>query len=264
MRQAIIVLAIVAVVFAILFGWRSWLNMAPPPAAPPPTQVVATVVTATEISDALEAVGSLGAVREVMLASEVAGRVSAIRFTEGAYVGKGATLVQLNDGPERADRAAAVARAEFARQQLARARKLVISGAESREMVQQRQSEYDQARAAISQLDARLVQKRIAAPFSGRLGIRRVNPGQFLDAGDEVATLTRSEQAVCRFFRAAAGSVEVEYRRRGDGEIGRPGRAANFRDGWPRSSRGFLKTAATSGCAPNWPIPIRRFAPACT
>src|SRR5690606_28143658 len=83
-----------------------------------------------------------------------------------------------------------IARREFARQQLARARELLKTGAESRETVDQRQSEYDQAKAAVGQLDARLVQKRIVAPFSGQLGVHRVNPGQYLNPGDEVASLT--------------------------------------------------------------------------
>lgn len=128
-RAAIIVVVAVVAIFAVLFGWRALRNSAPPPPAPPPTAVVAAVATPTTVPDALEAVGTLRAVREVMLAPEVAGRVAAIRFSGGQYVGAGAALVQLYDGPERADRQAAVARAELARVLLARSRELVPSGA---------------------------------------------------------------------------------------------------------------------------------------
>lgn len=190
LRQIAIVLGTVVLIFLLLFGWRAWRNSAPPPPPPPPTGVVAAVVNPTDVPSALMAVGSLRAVREVMLAPEVAGRVSAIRFRPGQTVGAGATLVQLYDGPERADRAAAVARANLARLQLARSRELVPVGAESREVLQQRQAEYAQAAAAISQLDARLSQKRIAAPFAGQIGVRRVNLGQYLNPGDAVASLT--------------------------------------------------------------------------
>lgn len=198
-RQGVIVVAAVVAIFVLLFLWRSWLNAAPPPQAPPPTGVVATVVAPTDVPNALEAVGSLRAVREVMLSPEVAGRVTALRFNAGQRVGAGATLVELNAGPERADRAAAAARAEFARLQLARSRQLVPAGAESREMLQQRQAEYDQAIAAVRQIDARLAQKRIAAPFSGEIGVRRVNLGQYLNPGDEVATLTSLDQLFVDF-----------------------------------------------------------------
>ena len=190
LRPAIIVMVVVVAIFAVLFAWRALRAAPPPQSAPPPTSVVAAVVNPISVPSALEAVGSLRAVREVMLAPEVAGRVASIGFTGGQYVGAGATLVQLYDGPERADRAAALARAEFARLQLARSRQLVPSGAESREMLQQRQAEYDQAVAAVRQLDARLVQKRVAAPFAGQIGVRQVNPGQYLNPGDKIASLT--------------------------------------------------------------------------
>ena len=199
LRSAIIVLLVVAAIFALLFAWRAWRHAVPPPPAPPPTSVVATVVQPTSVPAALEAVGTLRAVREVMLAPEVAGRISAISFAGGQYVGAGATLIQLYDGPERADRTAALAKAEFARLQLARSRQLVPSGAESREMLQQRQAEYDQAVAAVRQLDARLVQKRVAAPFGGQIGVRQVNMGQYVGPGDKIASLTALDQLFVDF-----------------------------------------------------------------
>jgi multidrug efflux system membrane fusion protein len=198
-RQIVIVLGAVAAIFVLLFLWRSWLDAAPPPAAPPPTTVVATVVSPTSVPAALEAVGSLRGVREVMLAPEVAGRITGISFTPGQSVGAGTTLVRLNDGPERADRAAAAAKAEFSRLQLARSRELVPTGAESREMLQQRQAEYGQAVAAVQQLDARLAQKRIAAPFAGVIGLRRVNLGQYVNPGDTIASLTSLDQLYVDF-----------------------------------------------------------------
>jgi len=199
LRPAIIVVVAVVAIFVLLFGWRAWRTAPPPQSAPPPTSVVATVVNPTSVPAALEAVGSLRAVREVMLAPEVAGRVASLGFTGGQYVGAGATLVQLYDGPERADRQAAAAKAEFARLQLARSRQLAPSGAESREMLQQRQAEYDQAVAAVRQLDARLVQKRVAAPFAGQVGVRQVNLGQYLNPGDQIASLTALDQLFVDF-----------------------------------------------------------------
>ncbi|MDX3885066.1 MAG: efflux RND transporter periplasmic adaptor subunit [Sphingomonas sp.] len=183
-------LAATLLLFGALYGWRTLRNAAPPPQAPPPVSVAAVVATPVDVPVALEAVGSLRAVREVVLAPEVAGRVVGIRFTAGARVQAGAPLVELYDAPERADRAAAAARAAFARLQLSRSRELEPSGAESRELLQQRQAEYDQAIAAVRQLDARIAQKLVRAPFAGELGIRQINPGQYLNPGDPIATLT--------------------------------------------------------------------------
>ena len=198
-RQALIALAIVGLTFGLFFGWR-WLRVGiPPQAAPPAVAVVATAVTPREVPSALEAVGSLRAVQEVTLAPEVAGRVTAIALQPGVRVSRGAALVQLYDAPEQADRVAALARMKLAAAQLARTRSLVPGGAESQELLQQRQAEYDQAAAAVRQLDARIAQKRIRATFSGQIGIRRINLGQYLNPGDAVATLTAIDRLYADF-----------------------------------------------------------------
>lgn len=198
-RQAALAVGLIILVFGLLFLWRSWRNAAPPPAERPPVAVTATFVEPRDVPAALQAVGSLRAVQEVMLAPEVAGRVTAIRFQPGARVGAGAPLVQLFDGPERADRAAAVAKADLARVQLARSRELAPSGAESKDVLDQRRAEYAQAMAAVHQLDARIAQKRVVAPFAGQIGVRRINLGQYLNPGDAVASLTALDRLYADF-----------------------------------------------------------------
>lgn len=198
-RQAAMALGLIAFLFLLLFFWRGWRNAPPAEAAAPPTAVAAMVVQPRAVPAAIEAVGSLRAVQEVMLAPEVAGRVTAIRFRPGAHVGAGTPLVQLYDGPERADRAAALARAELARLQLGRTRELVPTGAESQSLLDQRRAEYAEAMAAVRQLDARIAQKRIAAPFAGQIGVRKVNKGQYLNPGDAVASLTALDRLYADF-----------------------------------------------------------------
>ncbi|MFA5629960.1 MAG: efflux RND transporter periplasmic adaptor subunit [Porticoccaceae bacterium] len=157
------------------------------------------VVAPMAMPVSLKAVGSLSAVREVLLSPETAGRVVAIGFEAGAKVEAGAKLVQLYDAPERADRAAALARANLARTQLERATTLVPTGAESRAMLDQRSAERDQALAEVQQLDARIDQKQIRAPFAGTLGIRLINLGQYLNPGDAIATLSDSSELFVNF-----------------------------------------------------------------
>lgn len=200
-RRRSIAITVVAMIllFAALFGWRSLRDAAPAQGAPPPVTVAAMTVVQTDAPASLEAVGSMRAVREVMLAPEVAGRIVGVHFQAGQRVGAGAPLVQLYDAPERADRAAAAARANFARIQLARSSELAPTGAEPREILEQRRAELAQAGAAVSQLDARIAQKRIRAPFAGSIGIRRVNLGQYLNPGDTVATLTDLDQLYVDF-----------------------------------------------------------------
>lgn len=189
-RTIALTVIVLVVILGGLFLWRTlksgqgqnWQQQAVP--------VAAVVVAPRDVPSSLNAVGTLRGVREVTLSSEVAGRVSDINFSAGANVRAGALLVQLFDGPERADREAAKARAAFSGIQLARSEQLAPTGAEPRELLQQRRAERDQAIAAVRQIDARLIQKQVRAPFSGEIGIRRVNLGQFINPGDPVATLT--------------------------------------------------------------------------
>ncbi|SEL79718.1 membrane fusion protein, multidrug efflux system [Sphingomonas palmae] len=196
----VIAVIALALVFGGVFLWRSIRSSASAVAyAPPPVEVSTATVRTETLPQAIEATGTLQAVREVTLAPEVPGRVTAIRFEAGQQVGQGAELLQLFDAPERADRAAAQARARFAQIQYQRSRELAPTGAEPRELLQQREAELAQARAAIQQLDARIAQKTVRAPFGGRIGIRRVNPGQYVNAGDPLATLTALDRLYVNF-----------------------------------------------------------------
>jgi membrane fusion protein, multidrug efflux system len=196
--MAITSVALVAVLGG-LFGWRVLRGQQDQGWAPQAVQVAAVEVVPHDIPAAIEAVGTLSAMREVVLSPEVAGRIAAIGFSAGQQVGAGRLLVQLYDGPEQADRQSAAARAAFAQAQFARSQGLASSGAESREVLEQRRADRDAAAAALRQVEARLVQKQVRAPFAGQIGIRRVNLGQYLNPGDGVATLTALDQLYVDF-----------------------------------------------------------------
>ncbi len=198
-RTIALTLLVLVIVLGVLFGWRALRSGSAQGWQQQDTMVAAMVVEPQDVPVNLEAVGSLSAVREVLLAPEVSGRVSSIRFKAGDYVRSGALLVQLYDGPEQADRKAAKARADFALLQLERSKELAPTGAEPRQLLEERQAQYDQAVAEIAQLDARIRQKQVRAPFSGQIGIREVDPGQYMNAGDPVASLTAMNQLFVDF-----------------------------------------------------------------
>lgn len=198
-RTAIVCVSALAVILAGLCAWRAVHKVSAAPATRPPALVSVVRAEPRTIVGELQAVGSLQAVREVLLAPDTSGRVVAINFMAGQVVKEGSILVQLYDAPEQAERSAAAAKAEFAQLQLQRSRKLAPSGAEPRELLEQRKAEAAQTTAAVRQLDARIQQKHIRAPFSGQLGIRRVNVGQYLNAGDVIATLTQLDPLYVNF-----------------------------------------------------------------
>lgn len=196
----LIVVLLLAVIFGGIYLWRgARLAASSAGYAPPPVEVSATPVAAETLPQFLSTTGSLVAVQGVQLAPEVAGRIVSIRFQAGQQVTSGAVLVQLFDAPERADRAAAVARLNLAQTQVQRSRSLAPTGAEPREFLQQREAELAQAQAAIEQIDARIAQRTITAPFGGQIGVRQVNLGQFVNAGDPIATLTALDRLYVNF-----------------------------------------------------------------
>lgn len=198
-KPIIISLVGLAVIFGLLYAWRAARTPSGGPPERPPALVSTLRAEPRNVADELQAVGSLQAVREVLLAPDTAGRVTAIHFTAGQTVRADAPLVQLFDAPEQADRAAAVARADFAQLQLRRSQELAPTGAEPRELLEQRKAEAAQAIAAVRQLDARIQQKNIRAPFPGQIGVRRINLGQYLNAGDAIATLTQLDPLYVNF-----------------------------------------------------------------
>ncbi|ALK34878.1 efflux RND transporter periplasmic adaptor subunit [Burkholderia plantarii] len=192
-RTKPIVISVVGlvVVFGLLYAWRAARSGGAEQQAMPPIPVSTIRAEPRSVAEEWQAVGSLQAVQEVLLAPDTSGRVTAVNFDAGQSVKEGTVLIQLYDAPELADRAAAVAKADFAQLQLRRSRALAPTGAESRELLEQHEADAAQAAAAVRQLDARIQQKTIRAPFSGQLGIRRIDLGQYLNAGDAIATLTQ-------------------------------------------------------------------------
>lgn len=137
--------------------------------------VATTHAQKTSWQGALSAVGSLHAVEGADMAPEVTGIVTRIGFKPGEDVRKGALLVQLRDDSERATY-------EEAQRNYKRAASLIKTQAIS-------QSDYDAAVAAYGTAKAALVKKAITAPFSGRVGIRQVDVGQYVGAGTVLVTL---------------------------------------------------------------------------
>ena len=157
---------------------------------PPPAQISAAEVKTEAVPRFATGIGSVAAIHQVTINPEVGGRVTKIFFEPGASVKAGDPLVQLNDGPERGDLASYEAQARWAQTTLERSNQLAQREFAARETVDQKQSQLDQARAMIIKTEALIAQKLIRAPFSGQLGTRQVEVGQYLNPGAAIVTLT--------------------------------------------------------------------------
>jgi membrane fusion protein (multidrug efflux system) len=156
---------------------------------PPPEAVTTVVAHETRWPETVDVIGSVSAVHGVTLSADLPGTVESIEFQSGANVAAGAVIVRLDARQERAQLAAAQAQQELARLNLERMTRL-----RDKEVVAQ--SELDAVAAAAKQADARvgeiratIERKQVRAPFAGRLGIRQVNLGQYLNAGEPIVPL---------------------------------------------------------------------------
>ncbi|MFJ4374411.1 efflux RND transporter periplasmic adaptor subunit [Pseudomonas japonica] len=181
--------AALLVVLAVVGGLAGRTPSAQATAAWPVTKVALARVTAIQAPRQQFAVGELEAANQVQLAAESAGRVVRIAFESGQVVKAGQLLVQLNDAPEQAERLRLRAQLGNAEALLQRTRKLRASNVTSQEQLDNASTAMEMARGELQQVEARIAQKAIVAPFSGKLGIRRVHQGQYLNAGETIASL---------------------------------------------------------------------------
>ena len=156
----------------------------------PPTTVTSASVKEEDWAPRLTAVGSVSAVQGAVVSTELAGVVSEINFDNGAPAKKGEVLMKLDASQEEALLRSAEADAQLARTDLERARDLamkkVVSGAE----LDSAQSKFRRMNAVVDQMRSSIAKKTVTAPFDGQLGIRQVNVGQMINAGQQVVGLT--------------------------------------------------------------------------
>jgi membrane fusion protein (multidrug efflux system) len=156
---------------------------------PPPEAVSTTPATLQTWEASLPAVGTVASAKGVQISSEVPGVVKKIGFESGKLVKKGDVLVVLDSRVERAQLSSAQVRRDLANTNVKRSRTLGAAGAESQAQLDTDENALAQATAEIEVLRAQIARKTIRAPFSGRLGIRAVNLGQYLNPGTAITTL---------------------------------------------------------------------------
>ncbi len=156
---------------------------------PPPETVTTAEVKADRWQPTLTAIGSVTAVQGVTVSAETSGTVKTIAFESGAMVKAGEALVELDAAIEQAQLRSAAASADLARANLERTRTMRGKNLASAADFDAAEAQAKQTIAQMDNIRAVLAKKTIRAPFAGRLGIRRVNLGQFLDNGAAIVSL---------------------------------------------------------------------------
>lgn len=168
-------------------------------AGPPPEAVNTRLAEEQSWEGLLSATGTVVTERGVTLSNDAAGVVSKLQFESGQNVKQGQVLVELDASVERAQLASLIARQRLAKQSLDRSEKLLPTGAIPQAQFDADQSAYDSLGADINALQAEIDRKVVRAPFSGRLGIRAINRGQYLAPGTAITLLDSSDAVYVDF-----------------------------------------------------------------
>jgi membrane fusion protein (multidrug efflux system) len=158
--------------------------------APPATTVSSVMAKEEDWAPILSSVGSISAVQGAVVSAELAGTVSEINFKNGAEAKKGEVLMKLDTSQEEALLRSAEAEAQLANTDLERARDLAMKKVVSSAELDAAQSKFRRLSAVVDQMRSSIAKKSLIAPFDGQLGIRQVNVGQTITAGQEVVQLT--------------------------------------------------------------------------
>ena len=156
---------------------------------PPPEAVTSIVAHREQWPATLSVIGTMEAVQGVTVSADLPGAVARIDFDSGKSVHAGDVLVELDTRQERAQLASLEAQRDLARVNYDRAQQLVDEGVISRVEYDQATSQRKATEANVAEIRATIERKTIRAPFSGILGIRQVNLGQYLSAGQAIVSL---------------------------------------------------------------------------
>ena len=201
-KRMFIMLGSVVVLIAVLaFGKflqiKQLIASAPKPGAQTVSAAKAEVL---EWQPQIAAVGTVSAFRGVDLSSEVTGLVREVLFKSGQNVKRGDLLIQLNADADIAQLHALEAAAELSATVLKRDQAQLAAEGVSQAQVDADAADLKSKRAQVAQQAALVEKKSIRAPFSGRLGITTVNPGQYVNTGDKLVTLQTIDPVYVDFF----------------------------------------------------------------
>lgn len=178
---------------------------------PPPEAVTTVLAKREQWSSGMNVIGSVEAVQGVTVAADLPGTVAKIYFDSGKSVHQGDVLVELDTRQERAQLASLEAQRDLAKVNYDRYQELSKQGVISRMDYDKASADQRQTDANVAEIKATIERKTIRAPFSGILGIRKINLGEYLAAGAPIVSLQSLNPIYVDFGvpQQNAGQVQV-------------------------------------------------------
>jgi membrane fusion protein (multidrug efflux system) len=214
-RRMLLMLAVVAVVITAL-GFMKYRQVetavhAASSFQPPPEAVTSIVAKQEHWPATMSVIGTMEAVQGVTVSADLPGSVAKINFESGQFVHKGDVLVELDTRQEVSQLAALEAQRDLAKLNYDRSQELSRQGVISRMDYDRASADHKQTEANVGEIRATIERKTIRAPFSGVLGIRKINLGQYLAAGAAIVPLQALNPIYVDFGvpQQEAGKVKV-------------------------------------------------------
>lgn len=192
-KRMTLMLFVVGVFFGGVFGWKAFqayqMSQQMMSQRMPEITVSTTVASAETWTPVIPSVGTLRASQGVDITAQEAGIITELRFESGAVVEKGDLLAQQYVDDERARLKALEADVELAELNLVRAQDLLDKDLNSQFEYDTRKTDRDRAVAQARNVRLVIDKKTIRAPFSGRIGIRQIDLGEYVEPGDQIVRL---------------------------------------------------------------------------
>ena len=202
-KRMILMLLAVGLFFGSLFGWKAFvgeqIRLAIAASGPPVATVSVATVQRAQWQPTIDTVATLNADQSVDVSAQVGGQVTEIHFQSGDEVARGALLMRQYADDDRAQLRALQADLRLAELELARIEQLVKEKLVPQRDLDVAESSLERTRAEVENLDVAIGKKTIRAPFAGRLGIRKVNLGQFIEPGDPIVRLESLDRLYADF-----------------------------------------------------------------
>ena len=203
-KRMIIMLLCVVILFGVVFSLKGLQSHVKKEVRKKHQNFIVTVSSITVQQEKwrpiLNAVGSSRTVEGVYVTTELGGMITNVDFMPGTTVQKGKLLVQLDIKPDVAKLHELEADAEFAKITYRRNQRQYRIGAVSQEELDGDRAKYEATAAAVVEQKATIAKKIIRAPFTGQLGVRLVNVGQYINPGDQIAILEMLDPIYMDFY----------------------------------------------------------------
>lgn len=164
-----------------------------------PISVNYIIATQFDFKTKVYSSGKIGALNEVEIKPEVAGKITAIYFKEGEQVNKGSVLIKINDADIQAQLSKNKIQLKLAELKLERLKKLIAINGVSQEEYDIQDNEVNTLKADQAFLIAQIAKTSIAAPFNGVIGLKNVSEGAYVSPNNVIASLVQLKPVFIEF-----------------------------------------------------------------